>query len=63
MGRKDYESHLVSEKDHRPVGQDDLRVDAYTTRHNEVRVKNGIALVSDGRARVNGKLATQEPKP
>ena len=49
-GRKDYESHLVGEKDHRPVRQDDLQVDAYTTRRNEVRLRNGIALVSDGRA-------------
>jgi hypothetical protein len=62
-GRKDYESHVVNEKDHRPVNQDDLQVDAYTTRRNEVRLRNGIALVSDGRTRVNGKLATQEPKP
>jgi len=62
-GHKDYESHVVSEKDHRPVSQNDLQVDAYTTRHNEVRLKNGIALVSDGRARVNGKLVTQQPKP
>jgi hypothetical protein len=62
-GRKGYESHVVSEKDHRPVSQDELQVDAYTTRHNEVRLKNGTALVSDGRARVNGKLVTQQPKP
>jgi len=62
-GRKDHESHVVSEKDHRLVSQDELLVDAYTTRRNEVRLKNGIALVSDGRARVNGKLVTQQPKP
>jgi hypothetical protein len=61
-GRKDYESHEVSEKDHRSVNQDELQVDAYTTRRNEVRLKNGTALVSDGRARVNGKLVTQQPQ-
>jgi hypothetical protein len=62
-GRKDYEDHVVSVRDHRPVSEDDLQVDAYTTRHNEVRLRNGTALVSDGRARVDGKLVTQQPKP
>jgi hypothetical protein len=62
-GRKDYEDHVVSEKDRSPVPEGELRIDAYTTRHNEVRLQNGIALVPDGRARINGKLVTVQPKP
>lgn len=62
-GRKDYEDHVVSDKDRRPVPQSDLQIDAYTTRHNEVRLQNGIVLVSDGRTRIDGKLVTDQPKP
>jgi hypothetical protein len=62
-GHKDYEDHVVSEVDRKPVPEADLQVDAYTTRHNDVRLKNGIRLVSDGRARINGKLVTGQPKP
>lgn len=61
-GHKDYESHVVSEVDRKPVPEADLQVDPYTTRHNDVRLKNGIRLVSDGRARINGKLVTEQPK-
>jgi hypothetical protein len=63
MGHKDYEDHVVSDKDRLPVRQADLQIDAYTTRHNEVRLQNGITLVSDGRSRNNGKLITDQPKP
>jgi len=62
-GRKDYDDHVVSDRDRMPVPQADLQIDAYTTRHNEVRLTNGIALVSDGRARINGKIITGEPSP
>jgi hypothetical protein len=62
-GHKDYESHVVSEVDRKPVSEADLQVDVYTTRHNDVRLENGIRLVSDGRARINGKLVTEQPKP
>jgi hypothetical protein len=61
-GHKDYESHVVSEVDRKPVPETELQVDPYTTRRNEVRLKNGIRLVSDGRARINGKLVTKQPK-
>jgi hypothetical protein len=57
-GHKDYDDHVVSDKDRRPVPDADLKIDAYTTRHNEVRLQNGIELVSDGRSRINGKLLT-----
>jgi hypothetical protein len=60
-GRKDYESHVVSDKDRKPVPQADLQVDPYTTRRNEVHLQNGVALVSDGRARINGKLLKDKP--
>jgi hypothetical protein len=62
-GRKDYESHVVSDKDGKPVPQTDLQIDAYTTRRNEVRLKNGVTLVSDGRSRINGKLVNEQAKP
>ncbi len=62
-GHKDYEEHVVSEEDRKPVPQADLQIDVYTTRYNEVRLKNGVRLVSDGRARINGKLVTGQPKP
>ncbi len=61
-GHKGYESHVVSEVDRKPVPETDLNVDPYTTRHNDIRLKNGIRLVSDGRARINGKLVTGRPK-
>jgi hypothetical protein len=61
MGRKNHESHVVSGKDHHPVPQADLQIDPYTTRANEVHLKNGIALVSDGRARINGKIVPNQP--
>ena len=62
-GNEDYEAHVVSDVDRQPVPEADLQVDPSTTRHNDVRLKNGIRLVSDGRARINGKLVTAEPKP
>lgn len=62
-GRKDCESHVVSERDRRPVPQEQLRIDPFTTRHNEVRLTNGIALVPDGRARINGKLVEEQARP
>jgi hypothetical protein len=62
-GRKDYEDHVVSDRDRSPVPESDLQIDPYTTRHNEVRLQNGILLVSDGRARINGKIVTVLPKP
>jgi hypothetical protein len=62
-GRRDYDDHVVSDKDRSAVPAADLQVDPYTTRHNQVRLKNGIALVSDGRARIDGKLVTDQPKP
>lgn len=62
-GRKDYEDHVVSDRNRMPVPQPDLQVDPYTTRHNELRLRNGIALVSDGRSRINGKLISDQPKP
>ena len=62
-GRKDNESHVVSDRDGKPVPQADLQIDAETTRRNEVRLQNGVTLVSDGRARINGKLIGNEPKP
>lgn len=60
-GHREFEWHLVSDKDGNPVPQSDLQIDAYTTRGSEVRLKNGISLVSDGRARINGKLVVKEP--
>lgn len=60
-GHREFESHVVSDKDGKPVPQSDLEIDAYTTRGSEVRLKNGISLVSDGRARINGKLVVKEP--
>jgi hypothetical protein len=60
-GHKDYEDHVVSEVDRKSVSQADLQIDVYTTRHNDVRLENGIRLVSDGRARINGKLVTKQP--
>jgi hypothetical protein len=63
VGHKDYEDHVVSEVDRKPVLEADLQVDTYTTRHNDVRLKNGVRLVSDGRARINGKLVNEQPKP
>jgi hypothetical protein len=62
-GHKDYEDHVVSEVDRKPVPEADLQVDEYTTSHNDVRLKNGVRLVPDGRARINGKLVTEQPKP
>jgi hypothetical protein len=62
-GRKDYKSHVVSGRDRRPVPQEQLQIDPLTTRRNEVRLTKGIALVSDGRARINGKLVEQQAKP
>jgi hypothetical protein len=62
-GHKDYEHHVVSEVDRKPVPEADLQVDVYTTRHYDVRLKNGVRLVSDGRARINGNLVTEQPKP
>jgi len=62
-GHKDYESHVFSEVDRKPVPEADLQVDVYTTRHSDVRLKDGTRLVSDGRARINGKLVTEQPKP
>jgi len=62
-GRRDYDEHVVSSKDKGAVPASDLQIDPYTTRHNEVRLKNGTALVSDGRARINGKLVSDQPNP
>lgn len=62
-GHKEYESHVVSDKDGKPVPQSDLQIDAYTTRRSEVRLKNGVTLVSDRRARINGKLVNEQAKP
>jgi hypothetical protein len=62
-GRKDYEDHFVSEVDRKPVPEADLQIDVYTTRHNDVRLKNGVRLVPDGRARINGKLVSEHPRP
>lgn len=57
-GRMEYESHVVSAKDHHAVPQVDLQIDKYTTRRNEIYLNNGVALVSDGRARIDGKIVT-----
>lgn len=62
-GHMDYADHVVSEVNRKPVPQDELQIDAYTTKHNDVRLKNGVRLISDGRARINGKLVTEQPKP
>jgi len=62
-GRKDHDDHVVSSKDSRAVPATDLHIDPYTSRQNEVHLNNGTALVSDGRARINGKLVTDQPKP
>src|ERR1700675_1176125 len=62
-GREDHNEHVVSNKDRSAVPAADLQIDPYSTRQNEVHLKNGTALVSDGRVRINGKLVTDQPKP
>ena len=62
-GRKDHDDHVVSGKGRGSVPASDLQIDPYTSRQNEVHLNNGTALVDDGRARINGKLVTDQPKP
>jgi hypothetical protein len=62
-GRKDHDDYVVGNKDRRAVPAADLNIDPYTSRQNEVHLNDGTALVSDGRARINGKLVTDQPKP
>jgi hypothetical protein len=62
-GKLSYEHHVVSDRDRKPVPDVDLQIEPYATRRFEVHLRNGVSLVSDGRARINGKLVSESPKP